>query len=347
MKCVKKNFGILNNRKINLFVLSNDNGFSAGCISYGAALQSLYFPDAPEKSVVLGFDNLRDYVKNKYYLGVSLGRTAGRIGGASFKTDGVVFTLSKNEGKNTLHGGENGFHRIIWNAKILETGADRCGVKFFTVIKPEYDGFPGEMQAEISYILNNSNELEIIFKALSDKTTLFNPSNHAYFNLGKEKTILNHCLQINAPYYLELNDENIPTGRKINTVGTAYDFTKKRLIGTSLKNLSNNYSIKNKGLDTPYCLNSKQAAVLEDENSARRITVLTDRNALVAYSANYFESGWNINGENSVPYMGIALEAQTLPDAPNHEDFGNIILRAGEVKEYRTVFKMEKYNSST
>jgi aldose 1-epimerase len=342
MKCVKKDFGILNNRKVELFILSNDNGFSAGCISYGSALQSLYFPDMPERSVVLGFDNLRDYVENKYYLGVSLGRAAGRIGGASFKTNGTVFTLPANEGKNTLHGGENGFHSIIWNAKILEAGADRCGVKFFTVVKPEYDGFPGEMQAEITYILNNYNELEIIFRALSDKTTLFNPANHAYFNLGKEKTIINHYLQINAPYYLQLNGENIPTGKKINTAGTAYDFTKKRLIGNSLKTISDNYSIKNAGLDTPFCLNSKQAAVLEDEKSIRRITVLTDRNALVAYTANYFESGWNINGEKSVPYMGIALEAQMLPDAPNHEGFGDVILKAGETKEYRTVFKMEK-----
>ncbi|MCA6072881.1 MAG: galactose mutarotase [Endomicrobium sp.] len=347
MDCKKKLFGVYKNQSVYSFVFTNNNGFSVECISYGATLKALYFPRrqsaSENKSVVLGYDNLDDYLKDVYFLGSCIGRTAGRIGKASFELNGKIYNIDKNDGDNNLHGGKNGFHSLIWNGQIIN--GEKTGVKFFKAVKSDDDAFPGNMSLEITYLLNNDNELEIVFKGTSDKATLFNPTNHAYFNLNSNQDdgILNHYLMLNADKYLKTDETLIPTGDKIDVKMSAYDFTKERLIDDSLKILTKNYSIKGAGLDTPFCLNSSVAAVLKNADKSRCITIVTDRNAMVVYTSNYFDSKQTINDIYSKPYMAIALEAQILPDAIHHKNFGNTAVMESETKEYKTIIQMRQY----
>lgn len=318
MQISGKVFGSHNDREVFLFSVENENGYRVELLSYGAGLCGLYFPSAPAGNCVLGFDNFADYEKNDYYLGSVVGPTAGRIKNARYEIDGVTYNLDKNEGENNLHGGRRAFHNIVWEASVAARG-----IKFTS---------SEIMPVEVIYNLNADNSLEMIFRGRSQKPALFNPAGHAYFNLGGQD-IKNHYLQINAREYLELDAQNIPTGKKLSVKNTLYDFTERTQIGPRLKG---------KGIDTPFCLESASACVLENEDSTRRISVLTDRNALVVYTAGYFEPAWKINGRTAAPFMGIALEAQTLPDAVNHQGWGDNVIKDNFVKEYRTVLKLEE-----
>ncbi|MCL2888503.1 MAG: galactose mutarotase [Elusimicrobia bacterium] len=318
IKISNKTFGSLNGHEVLLFSVENENGYRVELSSYGAGLCGLYFPSTSMQNRVLSFSNLEDYKNNGYYLGAAAGPAAGRIKNARYEVDGVTYNLDKNEGENTLHGGKHAFHNILWKAE--ETPR---GVKFSS---------SEIIDAEVIYNLNPDNSLEIIFRAKSQKSALFNPANHAYFNLGGTD-IKGHYLQINAPEYLELDAQNIPTGKKLPVKNTVYDFTQTSQIGQHLEG---------KGIDTPFCLNSSVACTLENEERTRRVSVLTDRNALVVYTAGYFEPQWKINGRVAAPFMGIALEAQHLPDAVNHPGWGDTVIKNNVVKEYKTVFKLEE-----
>ena len=318
MKITKKLFGVSGGKNVFIFSAENRNGYRAEFLSFGAGLRGLYFPSSPSENRVLAFDNITDYERNGYYLGSTAGPTAGRIKNAQYKVDGIVYSLDKNEGANNLHGGARAFHNIVWDAE--ETAR---GVKFSS---------SEIMDAEVIYNLNDDDTLEIIFRAKSQKPALFNPANHAYFNLGGQD-IKGHYLQINAPEYLELDAQNIPTGKKLPVKNTVYDFTKSSQIGPHLKG---------KGIDTPFCLNSSAACVLESEDHARRLSVVTDRNCLVVYTAGYFEPQWKISGRAAAPFMAVALEAQTLPDAVHHENFGDTVIKNNIWKEYKTVLKLEE-----
>jgi aldose 1-epimerase len=345
MNCDKKLFGVCKNEKVYSFVFSNDNGFSVECMSYGATLKAIYFPplksNFENKSIVLGYDKLDDYLQDNYFLGSSVGRVAGRINKASFELYGKTYNVDKNSGNNNLHGGKNGFHSLIWDWQIIN--GKKSGVTFSKFIKSEDDMFPGNISVEITYLLSNDNELEIIFRGTSDRPTLFNPTNHAYFNLDSAQnkaSVLDHYLMINADKYLETDETLIPTGNKIDVAMSAFDFTKECLIDDSLKILTKNYFVKNAGLDTPFCLNNGPiAAVLKNADQSRSIIISTDRNAMVVYTSNYFDDNHIINGVRSRPYMAVALEAQILPDAIHHKNFGNIVIEPG-TKEYNTIIKM-------
>lgn len=347
MKCIKKLFGVYEGQEVYSFSFRNDNGFNVECISYGATLKAIYFPSgelySENKSVVMGYDALDDYLEDTYFLGSSIGRTAGRIKKAQFKLDGKMYSVDRNEGDNSLHGGRKGFHSLVWNGEAINE--KKAGVRFFRNIRHKDDMFPGDMEVEIIYLLNNDNELEIIFKGTTYETTLFNPTNHAYFNLNFNQTngILDHYLLINADKYLETDKALIPTGNMLDVNATAYDFTKERLIDDAIKILTKGYSINGGGIDTPFYLKGKLAAVLKSGDKKRSITISTDRNAVVVYTANYFNGKQTINGMDSYPYMAIAIEAQTLPDAINNEEFGDIIVKSGHAKEYKTTIKMQQF----
>jgi len=318
MKISSKLFGLHKEQEVFLFSIENENGYRAELLSYGAGLCGLYFPSAPAHNCALSFDNLADYEKNGYYLGSIAGPTAGRIKNAQYKIDGVTYDMDKNEGENNLHGGRHAFHNIVW-----EVSSAGRGLKFTS---------SEIMPAEVIYNLNIDNSLEIIFRAWSEKPALFNPASHAYFNLEGED-IKGHYLQINAREYLELDAQNIPTGKKLPVKNTVYDFTESSQIGSHLKG---------RGIDTPFCLENPVACSLENEARTRKISVITDRNALVVYTAGYFGPPWKINGRAAAPFMGIALEAQTMPDAVNHQGWGDTVIKDNFVKEYKTVFKLEE-----
>lgn len=332
----KKIFGYINETPIYQFIMKNRQGMKVSCISHGATLTEIIVPDKKGdfSNVLLGFDNLEDYVKdNKMYLGAAIGRVGGRIKDGVFEIKGKGYKVPQNEGENTLHGGGNGFNTMIWESKMEETD-DHASVTFYKTILSEEDGFPGKLDVEIIYEINNNNDLLIKFKGLSDKDTLFNPTVHSYFNLNSDlsKLLSDHTLQINASEYSELGVKCIPTGKLKEVSGTAFDFREAKNLPEAIKKVKEQFGVD--GFDHPFKLNSENSVTLINEENGRRLDIKSDRNALIAYTLNSVSGDWTVENKKVIPNMGIALEPQTLPDAINHKDFGDIVLLANETKEY-------------
>lgn len=332
----KKLFGIINDNKVYEYSLTNKNDISVSCISYGAALTKIIVPDkhGTYSNILLGFDDLESYIKDKsMFLGKAIGRVAGRIENGSFKINNTSYEVSKNEGKNTLHGGTHGFNTIIWNSKIVES-ADVNSIVFYKSIKPEEDGFPGTLNVQVIYTLTDNNNLLITFNGLSDKDTLFNPTVHSYFNLNNDitKLLSGHELQINASHYAELDEKLIPTGNLKEVSGTPFDFRKSKDIVEAINQLKTTSGLN--GFDHPFKIDNKNVLTLTNYNTGRCLNIESDRNALVVYTLNAINDTWKSQGKRMISHMGIALEPQTLPDAIHHKNFGDIILHANEKKSY-------------
>ncbi len=332
----KKIFGYINGKAIYQFIMTNKHGMKVSCISHGAILREIIVPDKKGNlsNVLLGFDNLEDYVKDdSLYLCAAIGRVAGRIENGEFEIKGKRYNVPQNEGKNTLHGGEHGFNTLDWDSKIEET-EDSESVTFYKTIHSEEDGFPGELRAEIIYAINENNDLSINFKGLSDKDTLFNPTVHSYFNLNNDVTKLlsNHTLQINASEYAELGTQCIPNGKLKEVNGTSFDFREAKNLPEAIKKVKEELGVD--GFDHPFKLDSENSATLINEENGRRLDIKSDRNALIVYTLNAVAGDFTVQNEKVIPNMGIALEPQTLPDAIHHKDFGDIVLPANETKEY-------------
>lgn len=332
----KKIFGYVDGEAIYQFIMTNKHGMKVSCISHGAKLTQIIVPDKQGEfsNVLLSFDDSDDYVKDaSLYLCAAIGRVAGRIENGEFQIKGKKYKVPQNEGKNTLHGGGNGFNTLEWDSKIEET-EDSGSVTFSKTIHSEEDGFPGNLHVEIIYTINENNDLLINFKGLSDKDTLFNPTVHSYFNLNNDVTKLlsNHTLQINASEYAELGEKCIPTGRLKEVSGTPFDFRQAKNLPEAIEEVKKQLEID--GFDHPFRLNSENIATLINKENGRRLDIKSDRNALIVYTLNSVDGDWTVENEKVVPNMGIALEPQTLPDAINHKDFGDIVLPANKNKEY-------------
>lgn len=326
MQTVKTFFGKHDGKDVFLFSFANKNGYQAQCVSYGATLKALFYPGA-KQSAVMCPATLGDMVANQYYMGCVAGPTAGRIKNAAFTLAGKAYKLDANEGPNNLHGGARAYHNTVWEGEIIEGG-----VIFKTNFKAGFGGYPGNVAAEVRYLLTDDNELVITFRAATDAPTLFNPASHAYFNLDGDQSqgVLGHHLQVNAAQYLQTDGQNIPTGAKLPVAGTEYDFRAPAPIARA------------PALDNAFCLNSARACTLTSANGKRSLSVEDSRNGLVVYAAGKFGGWLQINGVKERPNLCIALEAQTLPDAINHPDFGDITLLPGAPKEYKTIFKMQE-----
>lgn len=332
----KKLFGNINGKSVYEYSLTNKNNIKISCISYGAALTKIITPDknGTYSNILLDFDDLESYVKdNAMFLGESIGRVGGRITNGCFKINGNSYEIPKNEGKNTLHGGNHGFNTIIWDSKIMKS-TDGDSIVFYKSIKPEEDGFPGALYVQIVYTLNDNNDLLITFNALSDKDTLFNPTLHSYFNLNNDitKLLSGHKLQINASHYAEINEELLPTGNLKEVSGTPFDFIKPKDMNQAFDELKNKLNLN--GFDHPFNVDDKNVLTLTNDNTGRCLSIESDRNALIVYTLNSIDGTWKSQNQKMLPHMGIALEPQTLPDAINHKNFGDIILHANEKKSY-------------
>jgi len=320
--------------------LKNNNGIEAKLLNLGAALISLSVPagDGERADLTLGYDNNEDYYKDSFYFGSTPGRFANRIGSAAFSLDGRVYDLPPNENRNQLHGGATGFSKKLWDR------ARENGRVTFTYVSPDGEsGYPGTLTAKVSYTLNDENELVIEYAATSDKDTVINLTNHAYFNLGGGAgTILNHLLKINADSFIVTDKENIPTGEIRKTAGSVMDFTEPARLADVV--YSDEEAIRNfSGLDSCFKLNGeglRSAAVLADPDSGRRLEVLTDLPGLQIYSGQYIPE--NTKGRGGLaygPFGGVCLEAQHFPDAPNRPEFPSAVLRKGDIFSAKIIYR--------
>lgn len=290
-------------------------------------------------NIILSYDSISQLLDNRpYFFGASIGRMAGRIGNSSFKLNDTVYALDNNEGSNHLHGGDRGFDLRNWEFDI-EEGPNHLRVNFKLMDKEDKNYYPGNLNARISYTLTNDEKWIIEYWAKSDADTIYNPTNHVYFNLNGEKSLINnHYLKVDSNYILETDKGCLPTGEKIDIKSTEIDFSNYRLLEDIL--ISKNPEItKNNGLDTTFVLNKDSKISLNLKNDKLKLDMITDRDSVIIYSLN------KIDAESSMKlfkHQGIAIEAQNLPDAINHKGFGNVILKKGEEFKSQTIYRIER-----
>jgi aldose 1-epimerase len=281
---------------------------------------------------VLGFETLDDYVTNPRYFGALIGRHANRIALGKFSLNGVEYQLEQNNGVNHLHGGFKGFDKRVWNAR-----RDSTGLQLEYVSKDGEEKYPGTVTAVVSYRLSD-NELRIDYGATTDTDTIVNLTNHSYFNLKGEGTILDHELLLNADSFTPVSKDLIPTGEIKAVEGTPMDFRQGKRIGAEIIDITGGY-------DHNFVLNNndgslRSAGRLYEKSTGRILEILTTQPGMQFYSGNFLDGSFvGKNGFVYHKYTGLCLEPQHFPDAPNHPNFPSTVLRAGQEYKQSTVFK--------
>lgn len=339
---IRKTFQkIVDGKPTDLYSIKNKNGAIAFFTNYGGRLVSLYVPDKNKNlvNVIVGFDSLEQYaVSTEPYFGATIGRYGNRIAKGKFFLMGRAYQLSVNNGPNTLHGGKNGFQYAVWDAKQVSDSS----LELSYLSKDGEEGFPGNLAAKVIYTLTDANELKIEYEATTDKPTVVNLTNHAFFNLNGEGsgTIENHLLRINAEQYTPVDTTLIPIGTIEPVKGSPFDFTKAKAIGQNIN--ENNVQLKNgKGYDHNFVLNQASpgewtmAAEATGNQSGIVMTVFTTEPGLQFYSGNFMQ-GKNKMREGMDDFRtAFCLETQHFPDSPNKQEFPSTVLRPGE--RYYTV----------
>ena len=340
MSIVKENWGKVDNKGVFLYTLKNKIGIVVKITNYGGIITSILVPDAKGEmgDIVLGYDSLKGYLAATPYFGAIVGRYANRIAKGTFKLEKKVYKLATNNGNNSLHGGLKGFDKVVWDVKEIN---DSSGVGLILTYKsPDgEEGYPGNLNIKVTYMLNNADELKTTIEAQTDKPTPVNLCNHTYFNLNEAKTnILGHRLMINASRYTVVNDELIPTGELRPVIGTPMDFNDFHEVGARIDKVKGGY-------DHNYVLNKNEkelnlAAVILDTVSGRIFNIRTTQPGVQFYSGNFLDG--TIKGKGGMVYKqhyGMCLETQHFPDSPNQPSFPNTILRPGKKFSEVTVYK--------
>jgi len=328
---------------VEMFTLQNA-GITAKLIAYGATLTELHVPDKGGKTadIVLGFDNMKDYLADHDYIGATVGRVANRIAKGRFALEGKTYTLATNNGPNHLHGGLKGFDKVVWKA-ISVQGSEGPGVKFIYNSPDGEEGYPGNVDISVTYVLTKQKELKIEYQAITNKPTPVNLTNHSYFNLAGAgvSDILGQELMIAADKYTPVNDTLIPTGEIESVKGTPLDFTKPTPIGQRIAAMKGDPG----GYDHNFVLRGETrplglAARVKEPNSGRVMEVWTTEPGLQFYSGNFLNG--KLKGKGGSVYrkhFGFCLEAQHFPDSVNHPNFPSIILRPGQTYRQTTVHR--------
>lgn len=332
---------------VEIYALS-DGAFEARIATYGGVVVSLKTPDRDGRSadVVLGFDDVDGYVSNfngpsNAFFGAIIGRYANRIAHGSFSLEGEKYSLPRNNGENTLHGGPHGFNNVVWEAKTVEGG-----VELSYQSKDGEQGFPGNLRATVCYTLAKG-DLRIEYCATTDKDTVLNLTNHSYFNLAAQGDILNHELTLHGSRFTPVDAGLIPTGELRSVDSTPFDFRKATAVGARI-NADDSQLRLGRGYDHNWVLDDgtdnnggrlAEAAELYDPSSGRVLNVLTDQPGIQFYSGNVLDG--SIKGKGGRPYglrSALCLETQHFPDSPNHPDFPTVVLKPRQRYHTVTVF---------
>ena len=340
----KENFGVFKGKDVFLFTLTNKNGNVVKLTSFGARITWIEVPDRSgrKENITFGYDTFEGMINGDPYFGSVVGRYANRIAKGKFTLDGTEYTLPVNDGDNTLHGGPEGWHSVVWDAEVPEN-ADVPTVRF-TYQSPDMEaGFPGNMNVEATYTWTDNNEIVIDYKCVTDKKTVLNITNHAYFNLhgAGNGDILDHEVTINADRFVPVDSGLIPTGELRPVAGTPFDFTSPRKVGERI-NEDYDQLVIGGGYDHTFVLNSDREydARVFDPVSGRVLEVLSDQPGVQFYSGNFLDSSQK--GHGGKPYIhrsGLCLETGHYPDSPNHPDFPSTTLNPGETFTSQTVYR--------
>ncbi len=343
MKIYKKPFGKLDDgRQADLITIENDNGVICKITNFGGILTSWIVPDKNGKpiDIVLGWDHLEKFVADTSFLGAIIGRYGNRIAKGTFKLEGRDYQLAVNQPPNHLHGGIKGFNKMLWDYSIIDT-PKQTGIKLKYLSHDMEEGYPGNLNVEVIYTLNNEGELKIEYTATTDKTTHVNLTNHAYFNLnGCKENILRHHLKLFADQYTPVDETLIPTGEIDTVKGTDLDFTEMTEIGSRIKNIDIG------GYDHNYVLNKKpgileKIAEVKDPDSGLKMDVFTTEPGVQFYAAINLDG--SIVGKGNIrydKYFAFCLETQHFPDSPNKPQFPSTILNPWETYSQTTIYKV-------
>ncbi len=329
---------------VNKVTLTNSNGIELDVISFGGIITRLETPDAKGKlgNIVLGMDNLEDYVSSNPYFGAIIGRYGNRIANGKFTLNGTEYQLATNDGDNHLHGGVQGFDKKVWHMAPFTT-ANSAGVTL-TLESPDGDqGYPGTLNTTVTYTLTNNNTLDMAFMATTDKPTVVNLTQHSYFNLAGKGDILDHQLTIHSDAITPVDGGLIPTGKLMPVKGTPFDFRKPKAIGKDIA--ANNEQLKlGKGYDHNFILKAKpddklvEAANVYEPTSGRTLTVYTVEPAVQFYSGNFLDGSTSQESRKHEFRNALCLEPQHNPDSPNQPDFASTTLLPGDVYQTRIVY---------
>jgi len=327
---------------VGLYTLTNAGGLVCKVINYGAAITELDVPDRTGRlgDVVLGFDNLPQYINDSPCFGAVVGRVANRIAKGRFAVDGKAYALAINDPPNTLHGGLRGFDKVVWNAEAAES-PDGPSVVFHHVSPDGDEGFPGALSVRMTYTLTNGNELRIDYEATTDKATPVNLTNHSYFNLACTGDVLGHVLRLKARKYTPTDAGLIPTGEIADVAGGPLDFTKPKPIGRDLKKIPGGL----RGYDHNFVIDGGGhelvlAARVYEPVTGRAMEVSTDQPGVQLYTSNSFDG--TLVGKRGAAYplhAAFCLETQHYADSVNEPGFPTTLLRPGETFRSTTIYR--------
>jgi len=336
----------IDGKMTDLYILKNKKGMTGIFTNYGGRLVSLFVPDKNGKltDVVVGFASLQDYIKStEPYFSATIGRFGNRIAKGKFSLDGKQYTLFTNNGPNTLHGGKKGFGDVVWDATQLNDST----LELHYLSKDMEEGFPGNLDVKVTYTITSNNEFKCDYLATTDKKTIVNLTNHAFFNLNGEGsgTINNHVLQINADQYTPVDATLIPTGKNVSVQATPFDFKKPTAIGSRVNDTNNKQLKYGKGYDHNFVLtdgsaNMKQAATISGDLSGIVMTVITQEPGLQFYGGNFMQSKNTLKGGSKDDFRtAFSLETQHFPDSPNQPDFPTTVLAPGQTYQTSSVYR--------
>lgn len=345
MAITKSLYGTLKSgEEVYVYTLDNGKGVSAEILTYGGIIKNLYVTDknGVKTDVVLGRNTLEDYLENDGYLGAAIGRHANRIARGEFELSGNTYHVGINEGKNSLHGGNTGYDSRVWEAE--ESGSDNAPSLIMMLTSPDgEEGFPGNVKITMTYTITRDNALKINYKAVSDKDTVLNLTNHSYFNLAGHDSgnMEKQFLQINSGFYTPNDSECMPTGEVLSVEGTPFDFRNPKPIGQDINadfaqiqavgGFDHNFAIEGRGC--------RMAAKAECMENGIVMEVWTDKPAMQLYTSNALSEGAYKNGAKYKPHDAFCLETQYFPNAMAHSHYPSPILRKGETYDFTTEYK--------
>jgi aldose 1-epimerase len=344
-----ESWGQADGEEVTLYTLTNANGMEVKITNYGGIITSVVVPDRDGNmaNVTLGFDNLDRYLAGHPYFGNITGRYANRIAKGTFKIGDETYTLAINNDPNALHGGEKGFDKYVWTAEEVSS-EDGAGIKLSRTSPDMEEGYPGNLEVEVTYTLTNNDEIRIDYHATTDKPTVVNLTNHAYWNLAGEGngSILGHELTLMAGNYTPVDETLIPTGEIAPVAGTPMDFTSPHPIGERIRDDFEQLVI-GRGYDHNYVLDRSSAddtslmvaARVVEPDSGRTLEISTTEPGIQFYSGNFLDA--TVVGASGRMYRqgdGFALETQHYPDSPNHPDFPSTLLEPGDEFNSTTIY---------
>lgn len=327
MEVNKRPFGKLpDGTPVTSWTLTSETGCQVEVLDYGATIRSILVPDPSGRlvDVALGYDTLEEYIEQDGCLGATVGRFANRIGKGQFTLNGQDYQLACNDGPNHLHGGTVGFDRRMWHC--VETAE---GLRFSRRSLDGEEGYPGALSVQVEFLWAEGGSLELRYEAFAEQDTILNLTNHTYFNLSGQGSVLDHRVQINAETFLENDSNCLPTGRVLPVADTAMDFRWERAIGEAV-DCGEPCVRLSKGYDSNFILSGQPAASVWSPDSGISMTVTTDQPGMQLYSANFLMPRAGKNGASYGLRSGLCLETQHYPDCIHHPDWPTCVLKAGE-----------------